>query len=151
MPRAKTGIIRRRRHKKVLKRAKGFWGSRSKQYRNAFQTLLNAATYEYRDRRNKKRDFRRLWIQRINAGARLHGMNYSTFIGGLKRAGIDLNRKVLADIAAREPDTFKALVAAAQGQPAKAAVHAPAEEAAPAKPSRSRGASAPKKAKKTEE
>ncbi|CAM3572472.1 50S ribosomal protein L20 [Deinococcus frigens] len=115
MPRVKTGIVRRRRHKKVLKRAKGFWGSRSRQYRNAFQTLLNAATYEYRDRRNKKRDFRRLWIQRINAGARLHGMNYSTFIGGLRLAGIDLNRKVLADIAAREPESFKALVDAAQG------------------------------------
>ncbi|GHG05026.1 50S ribosomal protein L20 [Deinococcus piscis] len=110
MARAKTGIIRRRRHKKVLKRAKGFWGTRSKLYRNAFQTLLNAATYEYRDRRNKKRDFRRLWIQRINAGARLHGMNYSTLMNGLKLAGVDLNRKVLADIAAREPETFKALV-----------------------------------------
>ncbi|ADY26427.1 50S ribosomal protein L20 [Deinococcus proteolyticus MRP] len=110
MARSKTGIIRRRRHKKVLKRAKGFWGTRSKLYRNAFQTLLNAATYEYRDRRNKKRDFRRLWIQRINAGARLHGMNYSTFMNGLKVAGVDLNRKVLADIAAREPETFKALV-----------------------------------------
>ncbi len=114
MPRAKTGTIRRRRHNKVLKRAKGFRGSRSKQYRNAFQTLLNAATYEYRDRRNKKRDFRRLWIQRINAGARLHGMSYSTFIGGLKKAGVDLNRKVLADIAAREPEAFKALVDAAK-------------------------------------
>ena len=114
MPRAKTGTIRRRRHKKVLKRAKGFWGSRSKQYRNAFQTLLNAATYEYRDRRNKKRDFRRLWVQRINAGARLHGMNYSTFINGLKLAGVDLNRKVLADIAAREPEAFRALVDAAK-------------------------------------
>ena len=110
MARSKTGIIRRRRHKKVLKRAKGFWGTRSKLYRNAFQTLLNAATYEYRDRRNKKRDFRRLWIQRINAGARLHGMNYSTFMNGLKVAGVDLNRKVLADIAASEPETFKALV-----------------------------------------
>lgn len=115
MPRTKTGITRRQRHKKVLKRAKGFRGSRSKQYRNAFQTLLNAATYEYRDRRNKKRDFRRLWIQRINAGARLHGMNYSSFISGLKKANIDLNRKILADIAAREPEAFKALVAAAQG------------------------------------
>ena len=114
MPRVKTGIVRRRRHNKVLKRAKGFRGSRSKQYRNAFQTLLNAATYEYRDRRNKKRDFRRLWIQRINAGARLHGMNYSTFINGLKRANIDLNRKVLADIAAREPEAFKALVDASR-------------------------------------
>lgn len=114
MPRVKTGTVRRRRHKKVLKRAKGFWGTRSKTYRNAFQTLLNAATYEFRDRRNKKRDFRRLWIQRINAGSRLHGMKYSHFINGLKLAGIDLNRKVLADIAAREPAAFKALVEASQ-------------------------------------
>ena len=114
MPRVKTGTVRRRRHKKTLKQAKGFWGTRSKNYKNAFQTLLNAATYEYRDRRNKKRDFRRLWVQRINAGARLHGMNYSTFIGGLKKAGIDLNRKVLADLAAREPEAFKALVDAAK-------------------------------------
>ncbi|PYE55257.1 50S ribosomal protein L20 [Deinococcus yavapaiensis] len=114
MPRAKTGIVRRRRHKKVLKRAKGFWGSRSKQYKNAFQTLLNAATYEYRDRRNKKRDFRRLWIQRINAGARLHGMNYSTFMHGLKLSGVGLDRKVLADIAAREPQAFAALVEASK-------------------------------------
>lgn len=114
MPRAKTGFTRRRRHKKVLKAAKGFWGSRSKQYKNAFQTLLNAATYEYRDRRNKKRDFRRLWIQRINAGTRLHGMSYSTFINGLKLAGIGLDRKVLADLAAREPQTFAQLVEAAK-------------------------------------
>jgi large subunit ribosomal protein L20 len=110
MPRVKTGIVRRRRHKKTLKQAKGFWGSRSKQYKMAFQTLLNGATYEYRDRRNKKRDIRRLWIQRINAGARLHGMNYSTFMHGMKIAGIDLNRKMLADIAAREPETFASLV-----------------------------------------
>lgn len=115
MPRVKTGTIRRRRHKKVLKRAKGFWGSRSKLYRNAFQTLLNAATYEYRDRRNKKRDFRRLWIQRINAGARLHGMNYSTFMHGLKLADVKLNRKMLAEIAAREPEMFKGLVEQSQG------------------------------------
>jgi large subunit ribosomal protein L20 len=114
MPRVKTGVVRRRRHKKTLKQAKGFWGSRSKQYKNAFQTLLNAATYEYRDRRNKKRDFRRLWIQRINAGARLHGMSYSVFINGLKNAGIGLDRKVLADIAAREPEAFAVLVASAK-------------------------------------
>ena len=111
MPRVKTGIVRRRRHNKVLKRAKGFRGSRSKQYRNAFQTLLNAATYEYRDRRNKKRDFRRLWIQRINAGARLHGMNYSTFIAGLNKASIGLDRKVLADLAVADKPAFAAIVA----------------------------------------
>ncbi len=115
MPRAKTGIVRRRRHKAILKRAKGFWGSRSKQYKNAAQTLLNAATYSYRDRRNRKRDFRRLWIQRINAAARLHGMSYSTFIAGLKAAGVDVDRKMLADLAAREPTTFEGLVSIARG------------------------------------
>lgn len=114
MPRAKTGIIRRRRHKVILKRAKGFWGSRSKNYKNASQTLLNAATYSYRDRRNKKRDFRRLWIQRINAATRLHGMSYSVFINGLKKANIEVDRKMLADIAVREPAAFEQLVAAAK-------------------------------------
>ncbi|GGJ34060.1 50S ribosomal protein L20 [Deinococcus roseus] len=120
MPRAKTGIIRRRRHKKVLKRAKGFWGSRSKQYKNAFQTLLNAATYEYRDRRNKKRDFRRLWIQRINAAARLNDISYSSLMFGLKKAGIALDRKILADIAAREPQVFAGLVTTAKNALASA-------------------------------
>ncbi len=110
MPRAKTGIVRRRRHKTILKRAKGFWGTRSKNYKNASQTLLNSATYSYRDRRNKKRDFRRLWIQRINAATRMHGMSYSSFIAGLKKAGVEVDRKILADLAAREPSTFAGLV-----------------------------------------
>jgi large subunit ribosomal protein L20 len=114
MPRAKTGVVRRRRHKRILKRAKGFWGSRSKNYKNASQTLLNAATYSYRDRRNKKRDFRRLWIQRINAATRLHGMSYSVFINGLKKAGVEVDRKMLADIAVREPATFAQLVSTAK-------------------------------------
>jgi large subunit ribosomal protein L20 len=114
MPRAKTGVVRRRRHKRILKRAKGFWGSRSKNYKNASQTLLNAATYSYRDRRNKKRDFRRLWIQRINAATRLHGMSYSVFIAGLKKAGVEVDRKMLADIAVREPAAFAQLVSAAK-------------------------------------
>lgn len=116
MPRAKTGVVRRRRHKRILKRAKGFWGSRSKNYKNASQTLLNAATYSYRDRRNKKRDFRRLWIQRINAATRLHGMSYSVFIAGLKKAGVEVDRKMLADIAVREPAAFAQLVSAAKQQ-----------------------------------
>jgi large subunit ribosomal protein L20 len=118
MPRAKTGVVRRRRHKRILKRAKGFWGSRSKNYKNASQTLLNAATYSYRDRRNKKRDFRRLWIQRINAATRLHGMSYSVFIAGLKKAGVEVDRKMLADIAVREPAAFAQLVNAAKQQSA---------------------------------
>ena len=114
MPRAKTGIVRRRRHQKLLKRAKGFWGLRSKSFRVAQQTLLNAADYAYRDRRDKKNVFRRLWIARINAAVRLEGMTYSTFLAGLKRSGIALDRKVLADLAVREPEAFKTLVAQAR-------------------------------------
>ncbi len=110
MPRAKTGIVRRRRHAKILKRAKGYWGLRSKSVRLAQQTLLNAADYAYRDRRDKKADFRRLWIARINAAARQEGLSYSRFIAGLRKSGVMLDRKVLADIAVREPAAFKALV-----------------------------------------
>ena len=110
MPRAKTGTVRRKKHKKVLKRAKGFWGLRSRSFRVAQQTLLNAADYEYRDRRNKKGDFRRLWISRINAAARQEGMSYSTFISGLRKSNVEINRKVLADLAVQEPTAFKALV-----------------------------------------
>lgn len=110
MPRAKTGTVRRDRHKKILKRAKGFWGLRSKSVRVAQQTLLNAADYRYRDRRDKKNDIRRLWITRINAGARLEGMSYSRFIAGLRDAGVEVDRKMLADLAVREPAAFRALV-----------------------------------------
>ncbi len=114
MPRAKTGIVRRRKHQKVLKRAKGYWGLRSKSFRVAQQTLLNAADYSYRDRRDKKADFRRLWIARINAATRQEGLSYSRFINGLRRAGVELDRKVLADIAVREPETFRSLVQTAK-------------------------------------
>ncbi len=110
MPRAKTGIVRRRRHSKILKRAKGYWGLRSKSVRIAQQTLLNAADYEYRDRRDKKADFRRLWIARINAAARQEGVSYSRFVAGLRKAGVTLDRKVMADLAVNEPAAFKALV-----------------------------------------
>ena len=115
MPRAKTGIVRRRRHSKILKRAKGYWGARSKSVRIAQQTLLNAADYSYRDRRDKKADFRRLWIARINAATRQEGVSYSKFVAGLRRAGVALDRKVLADLAVREPGAFKALVERAKG------------------------------------
>lgn len=114
MPRAKTGIVRRRRHKKVLKRAKGYWGLRSKSFRVAQQTLLNAADYSYRDRRDKKATFRRLWIARINAAARAEGLSYSRFIDGLRRAGVTLDRKVIADLAVREPEAFRSLVQTAR-------------------------------------
>lgn len=110
MPRAKTGVVRRHKHKKILKRAKGFWGMRSKSVRIAQQTLLNAADYEYRDRRDKKNDFRRLWISRINAAARQEGVSYSVFMSGLRKSGVEINRKILADLAAQHPDAFKRLV-----------------------------------------
>ena len=110
MPRAKTGVVRRRRHQKLLKRAKGYWGLRSKSFRIAQQTLLNAEDYAYRDRRDKKGDFRRLWITRINAAARLEGTTYSQLVAGMRKAGIELDRKVLADLAARDPQGLKAVV-----------------------------------------
>lgn len=116
MPRAKTGTVRRAKHKKVLKAAKGYWGLRSKSFRIAQQTLLNAADYEYRDRRDKKAEFRKLWISRINAATREHGMSYSHFVHGLRQAGVELDRKVLADLAVREPQAFSDLVEVARSQ-----------------------------------
>jgi len=113
MARVKRGVTAHARHKKILSMAKGYRGRSSTNYRIALQRVEKALQYAYRDRRNKKRDFRGLWIQRINAGARLHGLTYSRFINGMKLAGIDLDRKVLADIAAREPEAFKALAAQA--------------------------------------
>ncbi|MFZ8814027.1 MAG: 50S ribosomal protein L20 [Thermus aquaticus] len=110
MPRAKTGVVRRRRHKKILKLAKGYWGLRSKSFRKARETLFAAGNYAYRDRKARKREFRKLWIVRINAACRQHGLNYSSFMNGLKKAGIELNRKVLADLAVREPQAFAELV-----------------------------------------
>jgi large subunit ribosomal protein L20 len=110
MPRAKTGVVRRRRHKKILKLAKGYWGLRSKSFRKARETLFAAGNYAHRDRKARKREFRKLWIVRINAACRQHGLNYSSFMNGLKKAGIELNRKVLADLAVREPQVFAELV-----------------------------------------
>jgi large subunit ribosomal protein L20 len=109
MARVKRGVTSHARHKKVLALSKGFRGRSSTNYRIALERLEKALQYAYRDRRNKKRDFRGLWIQRINAGARLHGLTYSRFINGMKLAGIEMDRKVLADLAAREPETFKML------------------------------------------
>ncbi len=110
MPRAKTGVVRRRRHKKILKLAKGYWGLRSKSFRKARETLFAAGNYAYRDRKRRKRDFRRLWIARINAACRQHGLSYSRFMHGLKRAGVELDRKVLADLAVQNPEAFGLLV-----------------------------------------
>lgn len=110
MPRAKGGPKTRRRRKKVLKLAKGFWGGKHRLYRTAVETVDKGLCYAYRDRRQKKRSFRALWIVRINAAIREHGMSYSKFIAGLKKAGIALDRKVLADIAVNDPAGFAKVV-----------------------------------------
>jgi large subunit ribosomal protein L20 len=114
MARVKRGVTTHARHKKVLKQSKGFVGRSSTNYRIALERLEKSLQYAYRDRRNKKRDFRGLWIQRINAAVREHGMTYSQFIDGLKRAEIDLDRKVLAALAYDDAEAFKAVVEAAK-------------------------------------
>ena len=110
MSRAKGGPKTRRRHKKYIKLAKGYWGQRKNCFRRVRETVERALCYAYRDRRQRKRDFRRLWQVRINAAARLHGLNYSRFMGGLKKAGVELDRKILANLAITEPEAFKKLV-----------------------------------------
>ncbi|HEX7714437.1 MAG TPA: 50S ribosomal protein L20 [Bacillota bacterium] len=114
MPRAKGGFTTRHRHKKVLKFAKGYRGSKSRIFRPANAQVLKSLAYALRDRRAKKRDFRKLWITRINAAARMNGMSYSTFINGLKKAGVEVNRKVLADLAVHDDQAFKDLIGVAK-------------------------------------
>ena len=109
MSRVKRGIRTRARHKKVLKQAKGYFGHKSKLFKVANQQVMKSGIYAYRDRKAKKRDFRKLWIQRINAACRLNGMSYSRFMNGLKKANIALDRKVLSDIAISDPNGFAAL------------------------------------------
>ncbi len=110
MPRSVNSVASRARRKKVLKSAKGYWGRKKNVWTVAKNAIEKGLTYAYRDRKAKKREFRALWIQRINAGAREYGMSYSVFIGKLKAANIDLNRKVLADLAMNHPDAFKAII-----------------------------------------
>lgn len=110
MPRVKRGVMTRKRHNRVLKAAKGFWGSRHSLFRQANEAVMHAEQYAYRDRRARKRDFRRLWITRINAACRAEGLTYSRFIQGLALAGITVNRKVMADLAFCDDAGFKALV-----------------------------------------
>lgn len=114
MARVKRGVTARARHRKVLGKAKGYYGARSKVYRVAKQAVIKAGQYAYRDRRQRKRQFRALWIARINAAARLHGLSYSRLINGLHRSEIDIDRKVLADIAVHDPDAFGAIAAQAK-------------------------------------
>jgi len=120
MARVKRGVTTHARHKKVLEQAKGYRGRSHSNYRIALERLEKALRYAYRDRRTKKRDFRGLWIQRINAGVREHGLTYSQFMHGLKQAGIELDRKVLSDLAIREPEAFQAIVSQARAALGKA-------------------------------
>ena len=115
MPRVKRGVHARKKHREALREAKGYRGQRSRSYRKAKEQLLHSGVYAYRDRRKKKGNFRKLWITRIGAASRQHGMSYSTFIHGLQVANIELDRKVLADIAATDPKGFGGLVELARG------------------------------------
>jgi large subunit ribosomal protein L20 len=119
MPRVKTGVVRRRRHKKILKLAKGFYSGRRKHFRKAKEQIERSMMYAFRDRKQKKRDFRKLWIVRINAACRLNGMNYSTFMNGLNKSGIELDRKILADMAMNDAAAFTAVVEASKAALAK--------------------------------
>ena len=121
MARVKRGVTAHARHKKVLDMATGYRGRSKSSFRIAIERVEKGLQYAYRDRRRKKRDFRGLWIQRINAGARENGLTYSQFMNGMKKAGIEVDRKVLADLAAREPDAFKVLAEQAQAAIAAAA------------------------------
>ncbi|MFA7082942.1 MAG: 50S ribosomal protein L20 [Arcobacteraceae bacterium] len=114
MPRVKTGVVRRRRHKKVLKAAKGFYSGRRKHFRKAKEQLEHSLVYAYRDRRQKKRDIRKLWIVRINAACRLNDINYSRFMNGLRVANIELDRKILADMAMNDFAAFTTVVEASK-------------------------------------
>ena len=110
MARTRRTVATRKRHKATLDRAKGYYGNKSRSYRAANEQLLHSLQYAYRDRRARKGDFRRLWIQRINAGCRQHGTSYSRFIGGLRKAEVEVDRKALADLAVSDPEAFAALV-----------------------------------------
>ena len=114
MPRSNSSVPRHRRHRKLIKQAKGYYGARSRTFKAAKDAVWKAGLYAYRDRRQRKRQFRRLWITRINAAARLNGMSYSAFIAGMNANGLELNRKVLADLAVHNPNTFAELVKSIQ-------------------------------------
>ncbi|MDK2992881.1 MAG: large subunit ribosomal protein [Clostridiales bacterium] len=116
MARVKSGVTTHRRHKKVLKLAKGYWGGKSKQYKAANEAVMKALAYAYVGRKLRKRDFRRLWIARINAASRMNGLSYSKFINGLKKAGIEINRKMLAEMAVSDSKAFGQLVEVAKQQ-----------------------------------
>ncbi len=118
MPRAKGGFKTRHRRNRVLKQAEGYWGKRKSSFRSAQEAVDRALAYSYRDRRNRKRDFRNLWVVRINAAARLAGLSYSRLIGGLRKAGVAVDRKILADLAVRDAAAFNTLAELAKAQAA---------------------------------
>jgi large subunit ribosomal protein L20 len=115
VPRTKGGVVTRRRHKKILQLTRGQKGTKHRLFRRAHEAMMKSLHYAYEHRKERKADFRKLWITRINAASRLHGLSYNVFIHGLKLAGVDINRKMLADLAVREPTAFAALVAVAKG------------------------------------
>lgn len=114
MPRVKRAVSAHKKRRTVLNRAKGYYGAKSRSYRAAKEQVQHSLQYQYRDRRNKKREVRRLWITRINAAARINGLSYSVFMNGLKKAGVELDRKVLSDMAINDPETFASLVEVAK-------------------------------------
>src|SRR6184192_3466084 len=114
MPRVKRSVHARKKRRKVLEQAKGYWGLKSKTYKRAKEQVEHSLSYAYRDRKNRKRDFRRLWIMRINAAARREGLSYNQFIAGCRKAGIELDRKILADLAVSDPQAFGAIAARAK-------------------------------------
>ncbi len=116
MPRAKSSVVSRKRHKKILKLAKGYRGAKSKLFRVANQQVMKSLVYAYRDRRVRKRDFRKLWITRINAAARMNGISYSRLMNGLRRAGVEINRKILADMAVNDSKAFGKMVEMAKSK-----------------------------------
>ncbi|MCL6449275.1 MAG: 50S ribosomal protein L20 [Armatimonadetes bacterium] len=116
MPRVKSSVVSRKRHKKMLKLARGYYGAKSKLYRVARQQVMKSLVYAYRDRKARKRDFRKLWIARINAAARLNGITYSRLMNGLRKAGVEINRKMLADLAVKDAQAFGKLVEVAKSR-----------------------------------
>jgi len=116
MPRVKNSVASRKRHKKIIKLAKGYRGAKSKLFKMANQQVMKSLQYAYRDRKTRKRDFRKLWISRINAAARMNGLSYNKFINGLKLAGVEINRKMLADMAVNDTDAFNRLVELAKAE-----------------------------------
>jgi large subunit ribosomal protein L20 len=127
MARVKRAVHGKKHRRTVLERAQGYYGNKSRSFRSANEQVMHSLAYAYRDRRARKGEFRKLWIQRINAGARQHGMSYSRFVAGLKAAGIELDRKILADLAVSDPQAFGALVATASSALGAAPAPAPAE------------------------